>query len=109
MVHSIEDVNRIGRELVDTGLTSAAAVSKGTQAIAAEAAEYARRTAEHGSAAMEKLLASNSLDTVIEVQADFARGTYGSFVAEAARMSELAADMARDAFRPFESVLRRGW
>lgn len=108
MVNSIEDMNRIGRELVDTGLTSAAAVSKGTQAIAAEATEFARRTAEHGSAAMERLLASNTLDKAIEVQADFARGLYGSFVGEATRMSELVADMARDAFRPFESVLRRG-
>jgi len=108
MVNSIEDMNKLGKELVDTGLKSVAAVSKGSQAIAAEATEYTRKTAESGSAALEKLFASKSLDKVIEVQADFARSSYESFVAEATRMSELLADMTRDAFKPFESVLSRG-
>jgi phasin family protein len=107
MVHSIDDMNKLGKELVDTSLKSAAAVSKGTQAIAAEATEFTRRTAETGSATLEKLLASKSLDKVIEVQADFARSSYESFVSEATRMSELLADMSRDAFKPFESVLSR--
>ncbi|MDN2581528.1 phasin family protein [Aquibium sp. ELW1220] len=107
MVNSLGDMNKLGKELVDTSLKSVAAVSKGAQAIAAEATEYTRRTAETGSATLEKLLASKSLDKVIEVQADFARSSYESFVTEATRMSELMADMSRDAFKPFESVLSR--
>ena len=107
MVNSIGDVNKLGKELIDTGLKSAMALSKGTQAIAAEATEYTRRSAEIGSATLEKLIASNSLDKVIEVQAHFARSSYESFVAEATRMSELLADMSRDALKPFESVLSR--
>jgi hypothetical protein len=107
MVNSFEDVNRLGKELIDTSLRSATAMSKGAQAIAAEATEYSRKSAETGSAALEKLFASNSLDKVIEVQADFARTSYESFVAEATRMSELLADMTRDAFKPFESVISR--
>lgn len=107
MVNSFDDVNKLGKELVDTSLKSAAAVSKGAQAIAAEATEFSRKSAETGSAALEKLLASKSLDKVIEVQTDFARTSYESFVAEATRMSELLADMARDAFKPFESVMSK--
>jgi len=107
MVNSFEDVNKLGRELMDTSLKSAAAVSKGAQAIAAEATEFSRKSAETGSAALEKLFASKSLDKVIEVQADFARTSYESLVAEATRMSELLADMARDAFKPFESVMSK--
>jgi phasin family protein len=107
MVNSFEDVNKLGKELMDTSLKSAAAVSKGAQAIAAEATEFSRKSAETGSAALEKLFASKSLDKVIEVQADFARTSYESLVAEATRMSELLADMARDAFKPFESVMSK--
>ena len=107
MVNSFEDVNKLGKELMDTSLKSAAAVSKGAQAIAAEATEFSRKSAETGSAALEKLFASKSLDKVIEVQTDFARSSYESLVAEATRMSELLADMTRDVFKPFESVMSK--
>jgi hypothetical protein len=107
MVNSFEDANKLGKELMDTSLKSAAAVSKGAQAIAAEVAEYSKTTAETGSAALEKLFASKSLDKVIEVQADFARSSYESLVAEATKMSGLFADMTRDVFKPFESVIAR--
>ena len=107
MVNSFEDVNKLGKELMDTSLKSAAAVSKGAQAIAAEATEFSKKSAETGSAALEKLFASKSLDKVIEVQSDFARSSYESLVAEATRMSELLADMSRDVFKPFESVMSK--
>ncbi len=107
MVNSIADMNRLGRELVDSGLRSAVAVSAGAQAIAAEATDYGRRTAETGTATFEKLIASNSLDKVIALQAEYARTAYESLVAEGARMNELLADMSRDALKPFESVLYR--
>jgi hypothetical protein len=107
MVNSFQDMNKLGKDLMDTSLKSAAAVTKGAQAIAAEATEFTRTSAETGSAALEKLLASNSLDKVIEVQTDFARSAYESCVAEATRMSALFADMARDALKPFESVMSR--
>jgi phasin family protein len=107
MVNSYGDINKLGKELVDTGLKSVAAVSKGAQAIATEAGEFSRKSAETGSAVLEKLLASKSLDKVIEVQTDFARSSYESLVAEATRMSELFADMTRDVLKPFESVISR--
>ncbi len=107
MVNSFGDMNKLGKDLVDTGIKSVAAVTKGAQAIASEASEYTRKTAETGSATLEKLLASKSLDKVIEVQTDFARNSYESFVAEATRMSELFADMTRDVFKPFESVMSK--
>lgn len=107
MVNSFEDINKLGKELVDTSLKSASALSKGAQAIAAEATEFTRKSAETGSATLEKLLASKSLDKVIEVQSDFARSSYESFVAESTRMSELLADMTRDVFKPFEMVMSK--
>jgi phasin family protein len=82
-------------------------VSKGAQAIAAEATDYSRKSLENGSAALEKLFAARSLDKAVEVQTDFARSAYESFVAEATKLTELYADMARDAFKPFESAMPR--
>lgn len=105
MMQSFEDANKVGKEFMDTGLKSAAAVSKGMQSMAVEATEYAKKSFESGNAAFEKLMASKSLDKAIEVQTDYARTAYESFVAEATRMGELVADMARDAYKPFEAVM----
>ncbi len=108
MMQSIGDVSAFGKEIMDTGLKSVAAVSKGAQAIAAEATDYSRKSLENGSAALEKLFAARSLDKAVEVQTDFARSAYESFVAEATKLTELYADMARDAFKPFESAMPKG-
>lgn len=107
MLQSLEDANKFGKELMDTSLKSLAAVSKGAQTLTAEATDYSKKSVEAGSAALEKLLASKSLDKVVEVQTDYARQAYESFVAEATRISELCADMAKDAFQPYESILKK--
>ena len=107
MIHSFEDAGRFGKEMMDTGLQSAAALSKGAQAIAAETAEYTKKSFEAGSSAMEQLLGARSLDKAVEVQTDFARKAYESFIAEASRMGELYADLAKDAYKPFESVVAK--
>jgi hypothetical protein len=37
------------------------------------------------------------------VQTDYAKSSYESFVAEATKLGELYADLAREAYKPFES------
>lgn len=107
MIHSFEDAGRFGKEMMDTGLQSAAAISKGAQAIAAETADYTRKSFEAGSSAMEQLIAARSLDKAVEVQSDFARKAYEGFVAEMSKMGELYADLAKDTYKPFESIVAK--
>lgn len=105
MVQSFEDAGKIGKEFVDTGLKSFASLSKNVQAITAEATEYSKKAYEAGAAAFEKLSSAKSLDKAFEIQTDYAKQAYEDFVAQATRMGELYAEMARDAYKPFESVI----
>ncbi len=107
MMQSYEDANKLGKEFMDTSLKSLAAFSKGAQTITAEATEYSKKSFESGSAALEKLFASKSLDKAVEVQSDYARQAYEAFVAEATRMGEIYADIAKGTFQPFESVIAK--
>jgi hypothetical protein len=93
-----------GAAWAEAGIKSFAAVSEGVQAIAAEASEYARRGIEMGGVATEELLSATSLETVIGVQAAFARRSYEAFVTGAVRLGDLYAELARDSYKPFESV-----
>ena len=106
-MQSFDDAGKAGKEFMDTGLKSFAAVSKNAQAIAVEATEYSKKAFESGSAAFEKLTSAKSLDKAFEIQTDYAKTAYEGFVSQATRMGELYAEMARDAYKPFESVVAK--
>jgi hypothetical protein len=101
---SFEHLGSAGADYVDTGFASLAAVAKRLQDITLEATAYSRRTAAAGSAALEELASAGSLESACEIQARHAKAAYEALVAEATRMSGLYADLARDAYKPFEQA-----
>jgi len=106
MTEPFEDISRAGKEFVDAGLKSFASLSKGSQAIAAEASEFSKRAFEAGSGAFEKLASAKSFEQAFEIQSDYARRSYEAFVAQATKVGEMYAEIARDSYKPFESAVR---
>ena len=84
-----------------------AVTSKGFQAIAVETTEYAKKSFETGTAALEKLAAAKSLEKAIEIQTDYAKSSYEAFVAEATKLSDLYAELFKDSYKPLEGVVAR--
>lgn len=107
MVQSFEDAGKAGKEFFDAGLKNFASLSKNVQALAVEATDYSRKTFEDGAAALEKLTGARSLEKAVEIQTEYARQAYEGFVAQATRVSELYAEIAKDAYKPFESVVAK--
>jgi hypothetical protein len=107
MVTNFDDLQTVGKENVDATLKSFGALSKSGQAIAVELADYSKKTFEEGSAALEKLFGVKSFEKAIEVQTEYAKSAYESFVAEASKLGELYADLAKETYKPFENVLAR--
>lgn len=105
MVKNFEDLQQVGKENVDVAVKSFGALSKGGQAIAVEIADYSKKAFEDTSAAFEKLMGVKSIDKVIEVQTDFAKTAYEGFVSQAAKIGELYADLAKQTYKPFETML----
>jgi hypothetical protein len=107
MIKSFEDLQQVGKENVDTALKSFGALSKGSQAIAVEVVDYSKKAFEDGTAAIEKLFGVKSLDKAVEVQTEYARSAYEGFVAKASRLGELYADLAKEAYKPYETLLAK--
>lgn len=107
MTQTFEDAGKYGKEFMDTGLKSFASLSKGFQAIAVEATEYTKKSFETGSAALEKLVAAKSLEKAIEIQTDYAKTAYEGFVAETTKIGDLYAELFKDAYKPFESIVAK--
>ncbi len=107
MVKNFEDLQQVSKEGVDNAMKSFGAVSKASQAIAVEVADYSKKAFEDGSAAFEKLLGVKSLDKAIELQTDYSKTAYEGFVAQATKIGELYADLAKESYKPFESMLAK--
>jgi len=75
------------------------------QAIFAEGADYTKKSVESRLAVVEKLLAAKSLDTVVQIQSEYAKTSYAEFVAQVAKMGELHSNLAKAAFKPAEQAI----
>jgi hypothetical protein len=102
MVKNIDDMQQFGKDNMDATMKSFGAFSKSAQAIAVELADYSKKVFEQGTAATEKLIGAKSLEKAIEVQSDYVKSSYEGFVAEATKLGELYADLAKEAYKPFE-------
>ena len=58
---------------MDATMKSFGMLSKTTQAIATEVADYSKKSFEDGTKVMEKLLGVKSIDKAIEIQTDYAK------------------------------------
>ena len=107
MMKTFEDLQQVGKENVDNALKSMGAMSKGAQAIAVEMADYSKKAFEDGTAALEKMFGVKSIDKAIEVQTEYAKTAYEGFVAKASKISELYADLAKESYKPFETMMSK--
>ncbi|HEV2630606.1 MAG TPA: phasin family protein [Pseudolabrys sp.] len=108
MVKNFEDLQQVGKENMDMALKTMGALSKSSQAIAVEVADYSKKAFEDSTAALEKLFGVKSLDKAIEVQTEFAKTAYEGFVSKASKIGELYADFAKETYKPFEAMLAKG-
>ncbi|WP_206455977.1 phasin family protein [Aurantimonas marina] len=99
-----EDASKITQEAVDNAIKSASAVTKGFQQIAAETNDFTKRSYEQQAEMLEKLFKIKTLDKGIELQTDYAKIAYQSWVSQATRMGEIYADIAKQAYKPFEQT-----
>lgn len=102
-----ENAGAAGKEMMDSQLKAFAAMNKGVQAIATEAADYTKASMEKSTAVVEQLASSKSLEKAFEVQSNFAKDLYEGFVAQTTKMGELYADMAKEAYKPFEKAMAK--
>ena len=94
---NFDDANKKSKEAIDVAVKSYSAWTKGLQAIATEAADYSKKSFEEGVAHVEKLSATKSVEAAFELQTNYIKSSYEGFVAEATKIGEMYADLAKDA------------
>jgi hypothetical protein len=106
MVKNFDDIQKFSKDNVDATMKSFGAVSKTSQAIAVEFADYSKKSFEDGSKVLEKLFGAKTLDKAIEIQTDYAKTAYDGFVAQATKIGDLYAELAKETYKPFEAFAK---
>ena len=101
------EIQKLDKDGFDATVRSFGEMSNSFQAIATEVADYSKKAFEDGTAALEKMFGVKSLDKAIEVQTEYAKTAYEGFVAKASKIGELYADLAKETYKPFETLLAK--
>jgi hypothetical protein len=96
-----------GEKLLDTGAALASTFPSGFQAIATAYGDYTKKSFEDTKSFVEKLSGVRSLDKAIEVQTEFAKTAYDTFVTESQKIGVLYSDLAKQSYKPFGDLVAK--
>ena len=99
-----EEFQKVGKDGFDAAVHSFGEVNKGLQAIAAEVTDYSKKAFEDGTRAFEQLLGAKSFEQVIEIQSQYAKKAYDTYIAELSKLGEMYAGLTRNAYKPVEQA-----
>jgi phasin family protein len=93
----VEDMQQYGKEHIET-------LQTGFKAIAGAYGDYTKKSFEDTKSFVEKLSGVKSMDKAIEMQTEFAKSAFETFVAESQKIAGLYSDLAKQTFKPLEGV-----
>jgi hypothetical protein len=101
------DFQKMGKDNYDAMVRSYGELNKGLQAIAARWTAFSKDAFEDATRTFEKLVGVKSFEQAIEIQSAYAKRAYDSWVAEATKIGEIYADVAREAYKPVEKAVTK--
>ena len=107
MNNTFEDMQKSTKDNMDAAVKAMGTITKNAQTISTEAADYAKKSYEANAAHLEKLFAVKTLDKAIELNTEFAKTAYEGFVAQTTKMSNIYADLAKEAMKPVEAAFAK--
>jgi phasin family protein len=103
----VENIQQYGKDHLETVVASATTVQNGLQAIASAYGDYTKKSFEDTKSFVEKLSGVKSLDKALEVQTEYAKSAYETFVAESQKIAGLYTDLAKQTFKPYEGLVAK--
>ena len=96
-----------GKEQIDAAGASTNAFPSGFQAIATAYLDYTKKSFEETKSFVEKVSGVRSFDKAVEVQTEFAKSAFETFVTESQKIGALYGDLAKQAYKPFGGVVTK--
>ena len=97
---SYDSFASFNKETMEALIQSASATSKGLEAINAEALAFSKQQIEDSVAAAKAAMTSKSVQELVEIQSDFAKSAFESFVGQATKLGEMFTALAKETAEP---------
>lgn len=101
------DFQKLGKDNYEAVVKSYGQMNKGLQDIGASFTDYTKQAFADATATFEKLVGAKSLEHAIEIQSEYAKTAYETWMAEMTKISEMYASVARDAYKPVEKAVEK--
>ena len=95
------------REQINAAETSMNSVPSGFQAIATVYSDYSKKSFEDFRSFAEKFSGVKSVDKAIELQTEYAKSAFETFMAESRKIVALYRDFAMQSHKPFGGLLAK--
>ena len=102
-----EEFQKVGKDGFDAAVRSFGEVNKGFQAITAKVTDYYKKAFEDGTRAFEQLIGAKSIEQVFEIQSQYAKKAYDTYMAEMSKLGEMYVGLAKDAYKPVEDAVAK--
>jgi phasin family protein len=101
-VKSYDTVLSYGKDTVEAYMKSATVAGKGFESINTELYAYSNDAIEESIAASKAILGSKSVHEAFELQTDYAKSAFESYVSELTKVSELVSNATKESFAPLQ-------
>jgi hypothetical protein len=96
-----------GEKRLDTGTALPSTFPSGFQAIATAYGDYTKKSFEDTKSFVEKMSGVKSFEKAIEIQTEFAKTAYETFVSESQKIAAMYGDLAKQSYKPFGSFVAK--
>lgn len=107
MTNYVDDFQKMSQDNLESAMANAGVVSKVFQEIATESADFSKKAFEEGSATAEKLMSVKTFDKALEIQSEYAKNAFEGFVAQATKVGDQYAALAKELYKPVEEAMTK--
>lgn len=99
-VKGYDNVATFNKATIDAVMQSASAASKGIEAINAETLAFSKQSIEDAVSATKAALTSRSIQELVEINSDFAKSAFDSYVGQVTKLGDLFVSLAKGTVEP---------
>ena len=106
MLNGFQDFQKVSKVDMTGYMQSMGEWNKNLQAIATEMTDYSKRSFENNVAMYQKLASAKSVPEAIEIQTTYAKSAYEDYMSQMSKIGAMYQNLAKDAFKPLEQVVK---
>jgi len=106
-MNNVEQIQHATKDFNDAATASVHTLTASIQTIATAHADYAKKAMQDGSEFIAKLTSVKEPSKVMELQSEYVKNSYETFVAEAKKISELYTDFFKQTAKPLQDLVAK--